>query len=283
MDINETEVVCEVAKTATKEVYGDLLKPSVRTTGEILNFIPRTLKTLCSRWDIWLYQKEQNVKAVCAAIDEKMKAIPESQQVEPAPYIAIPALQNMSYCVDNDELREMYANLLANSMCDFSKKLAHPAYVEILKQLSPDEAKIIRYLYKDCIRGLVPAIDVVYEKERDPYKLYSPYCTVLHKFTTITEDAKCECVELGDVYLDNILRLGFVNHENAKLEHDELYEKLKSHQVVKYFLSNIPQNYINCGYVHAKPLYSFYKLTPFGEAFCKACLDEPNVNSTRKN
>lgn len=41
---------------------------------------------------------------------------------------------------ESEKLREMYANLVAKSMnADFHDKV-HPAYVEIIKQLSPAEA-----------------------------------------------------------------------------------------------------------------------------------------------
>ena len=64
----------------------------------------------------------------------------------PEPYIAVPAVQYISYCMNNEELRNMYANLLANSMNKVVKDGVHPGFVEIIKQLSPDEAKFLKYM-----------------------------------------------------------------------------------------------------------------------------------------
>lgn len=56
------------------------------------------------------------------------------------PYVAIPAIQQISYSYDSDELRDMYANLLANFMDKERSDLVHPSFVEVIKQLNPDEA-----------------------------------------------------------------------------------------------------------------------------------------------
>lgn len=75
----------------------------------------------------------------------------------PDPHIAVPALQYISYCMDNDELRDMYANLLANSMNKVVKNGVHPGFVEIIKQLSPDEARLLKQFK---IETIVPTITV---------------------------------------------------------------------------------------------------------------------------
>ena len=62
--------------------------------------------------------------------------------VSPEAYIAVPALQAISYCKNSEELRNMYANLLATSMLNDKKEDVHPSFGEIIKQLSPDEARM---------------------------------------------------------------------------------------------------------------------------------------------
>ena len=46
--------------------------------------------------------------------------------------------------MNSKELRNMYANLLANSMNSDTKDSVHPAFIEIIKQLSPFEAKLMK-------------------------------------------------------------------------------------------------------------------------------------------
>ena len=57
----------------------------------------------------------------------------------------------------------MYATVLANSMDKFTKEGIHPGFVEIIKQLSSDEAKILRYMH---LRTTLPIITLRFEDEK---------------------------------------------------------------------------------------------------------------------
>lgn len=74
---------------------------------------------------------------------EKTKDIPSENIIEPKPSIAGPALQGLAFSLDEDELKNLYLTLLASAMDDRSADNAHPAYVEVLKQLTPEEAQIL--------------------------------------------------------------------------------------------------------------------------------------------
>ncbi|MPM10404.1 hypothetical protein SDC9_56736 [bioreactor metagenome] len=56
-------------------------------------------------------------------------------------------MQAISYSYNSKELRNMYATLLANSMNKDTQDTVHPAFVELIKQLSPLEAQILKKLY----------------------------------------------------------------------------------------------------------------------------------------
>ena len=92
-------------------------------------------------------------------LEKKLEKVSPEQIETPEPYIAVPALQYISYCMDNHELRDMYANLLASSMNKFIKNDVHPGYIEIIKQLCPDEAKILKYIAEKIN---IPTISLYY-------------------------------------------------------------------------------------------------------------------------
>ena len=58
--------------------------------------------------------------------------------------IAVPVVEAMRYNSHKEELREMFTNLVGAAMHADSID-AHPAFVDIIKQLSPDEGKMIKY------------------------------------------------------------------------------------------------------------------------------------------
>ena len=137
----------EQTKGVAVEVYKDLGRPVIKPIGEILGFLPRTLKLTLSGWEKWLINGEESLKLTAEAIKERLQAVPKEKLVEPEPYVAIPAIQQISFCQNSADLRDMYANLLVASMNADTKWDVHPAFVDIIKQLTPDEAKYLKSLH----------------------------------------------------------------------------------------------------------------------------------------
>lgn len=77
-------------------------------------------------------------------ISEKTKSIPVDQLIEPKGSIAGPVLQGLAFSHDEKNLKDMYLSLLASSMDKSTATRAHPAFVEIIKQLDSSEAGLLR-------------------------------------------------------------------------------------------------------------------------------------------
>lgn len=77
-------------------------------------------------------------------IAEKAQAIPPEHIVEPKASIAGPTLQGLAFTHEEPNLKEMYLNLLATSMDGRAASVAHPAFVEIIKQLDSEDARLVR-------------------------------------------------------------------------------------------------------------------------------------------
>jgi hypothetical protein len=73
-------------------------------------------------------------------LKERASHIPLSDIVEPKASIAGPALQGLAFTHDEKSLRDLYLNLLATAMDGRIATSAHPAFVEIIKQLEAEEA-----------------------------------------------------------------------------------------------------------------------------------------------
>lgn len=74
----------------------------------------------------------------------KLASVPAEAIVEPKAFIAGPAMQGLAYSFDEDALRELYLNLLRSSMDLRCTDKAHPAFVEVIRQLSSQEAELLR-------------------------------------------------------------------------------------------------------------------------------------------
>lgn len=57
-------------------------------------------------------------------------------------------MQALTYTAQNETLREMYVNLLANSMNTDKNSVVHPSFVEIIKQMNSLDAKVFDEIAK---------------------------------------------------------------------------------------------------------------------------------------
>ncbi|MDR3085372.1 MAG: DUF4393 domain-containing protein [Christensenellaceae bacterium] len=119
----------------------ELLPETLKNADEGLSLLPRLLRIPFSNLEIWLRGQELRRDSIIALLEEKAKAIPEEKIAPIEAYVGVPALQALSYSMDADELRELFANLLASAMNADKKDAVHPAFVEIIKQLSPLDAE----------------------------------------------------------------------------------------------------------------------------------------------
>jgi hypothetical protein len=77
------------------------------------------------------------------AITKRLKDTPEAKIVEPNPRIAVPAVQALLYSMHDKFIREMFANLLAADMDADRKDSVHPAFVELIKEMTPEDARVL--------------------------------------------------------------------------------------------------------------------------------------------
>ena len=133
------------AKAIVPEVYKDLAKPAVSEVGLVAG---RTVKALLSPIRGLLWGWEQIEKVVEEGVKKRFEKVPEERQKSPDPEIAVPLIQALTYTAQNETLREMYINLLANSMDTEKEKFVHPSFVEIIKQMNSLDAKVFDKLSK---------------------------------------------------------------------------------------------------------------------------------------
>lgn len=194
-------------------------------------------------------------------VEEKLNDVPKQNIAAPTPRIAVPALQNASITEEAD-IRVLYANLLANSMNSIVKKGVHPAYVEIIKQLSPDEAKILNYI---SAKRIIPTITLRRENEK------GEGTEIVKNFSNIGELSACDQPFEINRYFDNLIRLGLLEVSNfSSLTNKQFYEVLKEHTYIKKYLEG--DIFKQTEYNTPRFIEGYMSLTDFGIGFCEICL-----------
>ena len=269
MDDKSLEILKDAATAVAKEMYNDAGRPILNPTGETLGLIPRTVRAALLPLEKWVVGREYNLAVTKKLLELKLQNVAPEQIVTPEAYIGVPALQYISYCMDSEELRDMYANLLAKSMNEVTRNGVHPSFVEIIKQLCPDEAKILR-----IVSGIIPVITL--RKENAKYEGID----VLRNFSDISEKAKCEHPDNIPQYLDNLERLGIINNALtlSSLVDKSIYDPLKNHPSIKeleaFYSTELGEEQsirIQEGY--------FY-LSNFGRSFKKVCITPIDTTTT---
>jgi len=101
-----------------------------------------------------------------ARVVGKLAEVPAERLQPPPATIAAPAALQCALLGDADEvaeLREMFENLLAASMDRATAAGAHPAFVSMISQLTPDEARILKSIDRESYM-----LFNVYEPGPDP-------------------------------------------------------------------------------------------------------------------
>jgi hypothetical protein len=154
-------------------------------------------------------------------------------------------------------LRERGAELLRRSAeVDLAEDEAHPAYVRILDELAPDEARILRLL---VLEGPQPSVDVrtggPIGKLKD--ELVAPGLSM------IAMEGGLRRPEHVGRHLHNLYRLGLIWFSREQLADQARYQVLEAQPDVARAMAEAGRGRTVRRSIH---------LTPFGHDFCRVCL-----------
>ena len=139
-------------------------------------------------------------------LQEKTKAIPADCVVEPKASLAGPALQGLAFSHEEEDLRALYLGLLATAMDGRVAENAHPAFVEVIKQIDGREARILQQFLRHS--DPQPIVEVRLGTNNLPG--YAVLRT--HLINLLEADGKTPAVRTHvPSLIDNWVRLGLVS------------------------------------------------------------------------
>ncbi|MEI7534930.1 MAG: DUF4393 domain-containing protein [Verrucomicrobiae bacterium] len=246
-------------------VYEDVVQPAAKEIGAGLKTVAKTVHIALAPVSALVWGFEQIKEFVGTSVAKRLEKIPNEKIITPPAQIAGPALEALKYTGHEETLREMYGKLLATAMNADQVASAHPGFVEIIKQLSPDEARICK-LFKDS--DAFPTIDLNLKgegKDDGSYKLILPH------YALVGFDAGCVHPHFIQRYLDNLARLGIVEIPATgfvTISNKEAYKPLENAPQIL----QIKERFSKQGN-KVEVAYGIVRRTPFGIAFIEACID----------
>lgn len=196
--------------------------------------------------------KEQYIKSM----SENVHNISEENFQYPNPSIIYPAMSESLFYVREEEIREMFAKLIASSFDKSNNEFLHPGFIGIIKQLSPFDARLLMSIHdSSTIKGFVAISNNV------EYKLIE---------TNLLEGP--ESVNQISLSLDNLIRLGLINIDK-NLEYT-VYDK-NGQMISLHSSSELAKTSKFYNLLHEQ--YKLYTanayITVLGQNFLKVCVD----------
>lgn len=180
------------------------------------------------------------------------------QIAELAPIKAVTDMTGMTVTDMRRNLRHKGRDLLRRSTL-LDDPDEHPAMSVILDEISPDEARIIRYLGE---AGPQAVIDVVASNPMTRKKR-----EMVHNYSLVAREAGCIRPHYGAIYLDNLARLGVASIRDYRLRSQRNYDLLSCQPEVMDIKK--PPGRL----VKLKLVCKGIELSEFGKQLFKNCLE----------
>lgn len=263
----------DTLKTAPT-LYEDILQPTVQEVGKFVARIPRAINAAFSGLDKWILNKEYEIDETKKLLEKKLENIDPDKIVEPETYVAVPAIQAISYSMNSEELRNLYANLLAKAMNSDTKDMVHPSFVEIIKQLSPIDSKIFKEI------GSTPSFTVakITAIEYESIESLRQYKTLSESLKSSSKSFSFDRITNIDLdyqivltSIDNLLRLRLIKEE--QLYYNAIPSDLRGTKVFESIRSKIKEQMTTKNWTYEEISHDI-TLTSLGCNFFNICVSD---------
>ena len=241
-------------------IYPDVIQPAAREVGVGLQKVVHLALEPISGL-VWGYEKIKEFVQI--KVSERLASVPVEDIGPPKPNVGGPAIEALRYTGHEEELRNLYAGLLASSMTKQKRSQAHPAFVEVIKQLTPDEAVIIRRLASAKNYPTILRSTQKYTTNADDEVAIVPFETIRNNFPRLCRDFPLTDSAMTSAYLDNLLRLQVLelHFEESHCFRDNAFNRLRESYTAVH-------EQIEMEYEREESL----RFTQFGEQFVDVCV-----------
>lgn len=149
--------------------------------------------------DIRRIEYERQKNKLLEESSHRISQISEEDAKEPNAQIALQALTQAQYCVEEETLRKMFAELIASTMMKSRENVVHPSFPTLLSQMSSEDANAL-LRFKDT--PILPIISIISTKsDGSYYKLITDVWERCEDLNTYAQSQMC---------LISLARLGLI-------------------------------------------------------------------------
>lgn len=254
MDPNQIEAWKAFLPQSTIEY---LLNPTAETIGQSLDGIATAL---C--WPLLKLRiiQKNKLKQFAEEIRNKNDQIPVENRDSSKIGLAIKAIEEARYQLNEDDVRQMYVNLIASTVDNRKNSIVNPRLATVVSQFGIKEAKLMKEIYLSDNRSLPTSEIWAFAKDlRYNYKLSQRY-VFIHNKPTLQYHSSIDILKsLGVINATNKRKLTTGNSEqNYKIMKD-IIQASKDYKSMKDVLNE--NEYLEY-------MSSYITLTDFGRDLC---------------
>ncbi|WP_418039215.1 DUF4393 domain-containing protein [Paenibacillus xylanilyticus] len=256
-----------------QEIYKDLAQPSVQIIGKTIGTAMELAGTVLQfpfRFSNQ-YLKHIFTKSL-ENLASRLEKVEESQLVEVRSELAIPILDKLSY-INSEELSNLFVNLLASASTLDTCGKAHPGFINIINNLSVDEARIINHMSLNRL-DTIPYINYRFSSKVDG----GSYIELTSNLTGLEDEIDLIFPDNIPVYLNNLISLGvLIEDDTYYLIDQERLDYLDGKNRDSWDKSELNGDKQEFNQ-DPKLVKGTYELTLYGKMFIEACTGEQISN-----
>jgi len=131
-----------------KKIYEDGLSTPVQESSKTITDFIKAARLFTAPVQLLAAYQDRLTKY----LNKVREGVPEARQIESPPSISGPVMERLKYLEETNHLTTLYLSLLQRSIDRERINEAHPAFMHIIDQLSPDEAMILFLLKSEPLR-----------------------------------------------------------------------------------------------------------------------------------
>ncbi len=250
--------IIDSASTAVQQNVPQTIKESDGVLSTVVGFFNNVVLYPVKKANLTFKYKLEKFRE---DLETKIAQIPQENLQVPPTMIAGPVMESLKYTYDEEELRDMYENLLASAMDNRFANKAHPSFVETIKQMSPLDSIVLKAIVNS---QQLKCYNIVFTYEEISKKVYT---------YGMPDYFVEELAALGDIFavsssIINLKRLGLIVIRNGAIR-GENYSLITENQI---YLSRL--NHFNSLGKEIKPEFNnmTIEINNYGQDFAKTCI-----------
>lgn len=244
--LNVNASITESANMITKD-FIDSKNKLTRNVGEKIgfcwNFLTAKIRPIMHET---IKESEYKIKEIDTKLEKKYNNIPDENKTEPRLSIVGSAIDVLKYNLDEEHIKEMFVNILTSEMDNRKQNKVIPAYIEIIKQLSKEDAILLSNYIK--IKNNINELYLLKIKSTNNY------------YIVYNENNNINYFQVQRISLDNLCRIRIITE--LDLFSFDLNEEFEQYYDILNSLSN--NNLNDC-------VLTSISFTNFGNQFIDIC------------